>query len=253
MPPSSPNKSSVTDAFADPIWNALQSSHQHLALTHGLACKYPAEVAPFAAVAESSPKAFHDLHCLMLPGETTYVTGPLPPAVPGLEYGGVLPCYQMHFPAETPLPATPHDAAIETHVVEDLDERHAAEMVALTDVAFPGLFRIRTCAMGRYFGIRDAAGQLIAMGGERFVLHPIREISALCTHPNHRGRGYAALLLRHLLELHRTEGSVSCLHVVTNNTNAIQLYHRLGFQTLREVDVHRLTRTDGSPVPIEWL
>ena len=248
MPPSSPNTSSLTDAFANAIWNALQTSHQHLALTAGLACKYPAQVAPFAAVAENSPAAFADLHALMLPGETTYVAGPLPAVVPELAYGGVLPCLQMHFPAQAPLPEA-SDAA----VIEPLDEAHAAEMVALTDVAFPGLFRIRTCAMGRYFGIRDAAGQLIAMGGERFVLHPIREISALCTHPNHRGRGYAALLLRHLLELHRTEVSVSCLHVVTNNTNAIQLYHRLGFQTLREVDVHRLTRTDGSPVPIVSL
>ena len=146
----------------------------------------------------------------------------------------------MLFPAETPLPAASSDDAI-----EPLTAAHAAHMVALTDVAFPGLFRIRTCSMGRYFGIRDGSGQLIAMGGERFVLHPIREISALCTHPDHRGRGYAALLLRHLLALHRGEGSVSCLHVVTTNSNAIQLYHRLGFQTLREVDVHRLTRSDA--------
>ncbi len=239
------------DAFADPIWNALQTSHRHLALNCGLACKYPAEVAPFAAVAENTPAAFADLQSLMLPGETTYVAGPLPATLPGLVYGGVLRCLHMVFPAETPLPAASGDAAI-----EPLTAAHASEMVALTDVAFPGLFRIRTCAMGRYFGIREAsrngnqAGQLIAMGGERFVLEvgpaPIREISGLCTHPEHRGHGYATLLLRQLLALHRSEGSISCLHVVTTNTTAIQLYHRLGFQTLREVDIHRLTRSDAN-------
>ncbi len=229
-------------AFANPIWNALHTSHRHLALTAGLASKYPADVAPFAAVQENSPAAFAGLHSLMLPGETTHLTGPLPATVPELVYGGVLPCLQMHFPAGTPLPKAPGNA-----IIEPLTETHAAEMLALTDIAFPGLFRIRTCAMGRYFGIRDATGRLIAMGGERFVLHPIREISALCTHPDHRGRGYAALLLRHLLALHRSERSVSCLHVVTTNANAIQLYHRLGFETLREVDVHRLTRGEASP------
>jgi ribosomal protein S18 acetylase RimI-like enzyme len=223
--------------LADPIWNALRTSHQHLALTAGLASKYPAEVAPFAAVAENSLAAFRDLHSLLLPGETTWVAGPQPPNTPELAYGGVLPCLQMHFPAETPLPPAPGDA-----LIEPLNEANAAEMVALTDVAFPGLFRIRTCAMGRYFGIRDADGHLIAMGGERLVLHPIREISAVCTHPDHRSRGYATLLLRHLLALHRREGSVSCLHVVTANTSAIQLYHRLGFHTLREMNIHRLTR-----------
>ncbi len=237
------------EAFADPIWNALQTSHQHLALSHGLACKYPADVAPFAAVAENSPAALADLYRLMQPGETTYIAGPLPPATPGLVYGGVLPCLQMHFPAATPLPNAAGDATIEPLTEADAAQ-NALQMVALTEVAFPGLFRIRTCAMGRYFGIRDGSGQLIAMGGERFVLHPIREISGLCTHPDHRGRGHAALLLQHLLTLHRSEGSLSCLHVVTTNANAIQLYHRLGFETLREVHIHRLTRSDESPVPI---
>jgi ribosomal protein S18 acetylase RimI-like enzyme len=226
------------------MWNALKTSHRHLALARGLALKYPADVAPFAAVAENSLASFADLHSLMLPGETTYVAGPPPATVPELAYGGVLPCLQMYFPRETPLPAASGNA-----MIEPLTEDHAAEMVTLTDVAFPGLFRIRTCAMGRYFGIRDSGGQLIAMGGERFVLDPIREISGLCTHPNHRERGYAALLLGHLLSLHRREGSISCLHVVTTNTNAIQLYHRVGFETLREVDIHRLTRSDALPQP----
>ena len=53
------------DPFANPVWNALRTTHQGLALTTGRACKY---VAPFAAVAENTPEPFRKLHSLLLPG-----------------------------------------------------------------------------------------------------------------------------------------------------------------------------------------
>ena len=109
--------------------------------------------------------------------------------------------------------------------------------------------------MGHYFGIRDASGQLVAMCGERMIcstpnaspLDPTpvyREISGLCTHPDHRGHGYAALLLRKLIELQRVLGAASVLHVADTNSSAIALYRRLGFITLREITGHRVARTD---------
>jgi GNAT superfamily N-acetyltransferase len=221
-------------AFADPIWNALHSSHSHLAETAGLAVKYPAAVAPFGAVAESTAEAFCDLLSLLADGETTYVAGPKPPEVDGLEYGGVLPCFQMIYPAELPL------FEAKSFAIEALDCSYGAEMLALTDVAFPGLFRIRTCKMGRYYGIREG-GQLVALIGERFVMDPIREISAVCCHPEHRGKGYAAALMRRVMEDHRREGSISVLHVVTTNP-AYELYKHLGFETLRTIGIRKLTR-----------
>jgi ribosomal protein S18 acetylase RimI-like enzyme len=199
--------------------------------------KYPAAVAPFGAVAESSPEALRDLMSLLAAGETTYIGGPQPLSVVGLEYGGVLPCYQMIYPADLPL------FAVKNVEIEALDCSHGAEMLALTDIAFPGLFRINTCKMGRYYGVREG-GQLVAMSGERFVLDPIREISGVCTHPDHRGKGYAAALMRRVMEDHRREGSVSVLHVVTTNP-AYELYRKLGFETLRTIDIHRLTRASS--------
>jgi hypothetical protein len=62
---------SPNDPFADPIWNALHSDHQHLPLSNGLSCKYPSDVAPMAALAENTVAALHDLHSLMEPQETT--------------------------------------------------------------------------------------------------------------------------------------------------------------------------------------
>jgi GNAT superfamily N-acetyltransferase len=235
--------------FADAIWNALHTRQRSLALDNGLACKYPHDVAPFAAVAEDSPEAFVALHALMQPGESTWLFRNLPLAKgsslpPGLTHDISLPCLQMLFPETAPLPETTSTAQL-----LPLDATHAPEMVALTDIAFPGFFRANTHLMGNYFGIRDEAGQLIAICGERIITSGMdgtvwREISGLCTHPDHRGHGYGTQLLRKLIEDHRAQQAVSVLHVSATNSGPIELYHRLGFLNLREFPLRQLVRTD---------
>lgn len=228
------------DPFANPIWHALHTSHHHLAQPHNLALKYPADIAPFACLAENTPAALADLHALMLPNETTYVLGnDPPPSTRALLYRGITPCLQMAFPEAAPLPPSATPLPITPLTCAD-----APAMVALTDAAFPGFFRLRTCVMGAYFGIWNPSDptQLIAMAGERLILHPTREISGICTHPDHRGQGYAAALTARVLSHQRTLQARSVLHVVSTNQSAINLYHRLGFQTLREVHLHRLKR-----------
>lgn len=226
------------DPFANAIWNALHTTHQHLALTHGLALKYPIDVAPFACIAENTEAALTDLNSLLEPNETTYVLGDAPPHNP-LLYRGNSPCLQMALPEHAPLPVLPSALPISALTCAD-----APAMVALTDVAFPGFFRSRTCVMGSYFGIWNPShpSQLIAMAGERLLLDPTREISGICTHPDHRGHGYAAALTAHVVRHQRSLNARSVLHVLTSNHAAISIYHRLGFHTLREVQLHRLKR-----------
>jgi ribosomal protein S18 acetylase RimI-like enzyme len=242
------------DPFADAARSALATEHRHLAQSssehpYPLASKYPSDIAPFASVSQNTPAAFTALHTLLTPGEHTWLMHDVPPAVPGLLHDHTVPCLQMLYPSDHPLPQLPSATTL-----LPLNSSHAAEMVTLTDIAFPGFFRPRTHVMGHYFGIRDAAGQLVAMCGERLIgslpnpkpltPNPVwREISGLCTHPHHRGHGYAALLLLKLVELQRTLDAVSCLHVASANASAIALYHRLGFVTLREVHLHRVLRT----------
>ena len=229
------------DPFANAIWNALHTSHQHLALSHGLAYKYPADIAPFACLGENTAAALNDLHTLMATGETTYVLGDPPASSDKLLYRGMTPCLQMAFPEQSSLPTVASALPISPLTCAD-----APAMVALTDVAFPGFFRLRTCLMGSYFGIWDPVqpGRLIAMAGERLVLHPTREVSGVCTHPDYRGQGYAAALTAHVLHHQRSLHGRSVLHVVSTNQAAISIYDRLGFQTLREVQLHRLKRAD---------
>ena len=222
--------------FANPVWSALHTKHRHFALTARDACRYPADVAPFAAVASPSADALLQLHSLLAPGESVWIVGESHPQPAKLAFEQTLLCLQMVLPAELVPPAS-------TIEILPLSNDHAPEMVALTDLAFPGFFRSRTCEMGSYFGIRSN-GQLIAMGGERLTLEGYPEISGICTHPDHRGKGYAESLIWHLARNHRREGLVSWLHVSATNQRAIDLYRRMGFTEVRRVTLNLVSRED---------
>ena len=96
--------------------------------------------------------------------------------------------------------------------------------------------------MGSYFGVRSSSGDLIAMGGERLKLNGFFEISAVCTHPEFRGRGLAAGIMWEIVRRQRGEGVRSWLHVSCANQRAIELYLRMGFVTERRVMLHRVSR-----------
>jgi predicted GNAT family acetyltransferase len=222
--------------FANPAWHALQTRHCHFAVSAGDACRYPADVAPFAAVATPSTLALQQLHSLLTPGESVWLIGESYPHISPLSFEKSLKCLQMMVPEEIPPPS------LSVEIVP-LSNANAPEMVALTNLAFPGFFRSRTCEMGSYFGVRSN-GELIAMGGERLMLDGYPEISGICTHPEHRGKGYAASLIWHLARNHRRNGLVSWLHVSAENQHAIELYRKLGFTVARKVTLHRIRRTD---------
>src|SRR5262249_17051186 len=104
----------------------------------------------------------------------------------------------------------------------------AAEMSALKEIAFPGFFGMRTPELGRDRGIRVDGG-LVAMGGERLALPGHREVSAICTHPAHLGRGYAQQLTREATAAILEDGDIAFLHVAGGNDAAIHIYEQLGF------------------------
>jgi len=229
----------VTDTvFANPVLHSLHTRQRRFAQNAGSACKYQTDVAPFAAVSKHTPEAMRDLHSLLAPGEIVYMMGPEPPLpVSGIQFHSTHPGVRMIFPEDAPLPGLPPQ-----HAVEALSCDNAAEMLALIEVAFPGFFRARTCEMGRYYGIRSK-GQLVAMAGERIAFDRSIEISGVCTHPEHRGHGYAAALITRLLADHRRDGSRSFLHTGATNHRAIAVYERLGFVLSHNVAFHRLQRT----------
>jgi ribosomal protein S18 acetylase RimI-like enzyme len=227
------------DSFTDPVWHALTSQHSHLAVIEGDARRYPASVAPFAALAKPTELALWELHSLLAPGEYVWLFGTHYPQLPELRNEGTLECVQMVLTRELPIKPSPIELQL-------LSEEDADAMVALTDVAFPGFFRSHTCQMGTYYGAwldsRDRSGQLIAMAGERLTLDGYTEISGVCTHPDHRGKGLAANLIATVAKDHIEKNIVSFLHVAANNTHAIELYRRLGFVETRRPVLTRIAR-----------
>jgi len=222
--------------FANPYWHSLLTEQAGIAIGNHLARRFPADVIPFAGIPEPGAAAMSALRELLVPGESIYITGDELALIPGLEKTGELPGWQMHFDTA---PLSPPTGPIPT--VRELHAADAPAMVGLTDVAFPGFFRTRTYILGPYFGI-EIDGQLVAMAGERLALPGYREISAVCTHPVHTGKGYAAVLIQHLMRVHAATGLRSFLHVGQANQRAIALYERLGFTRTRPILFHSLRR-----------
>ena len=74
------------------------------------------------------------------------------------------------------------------------------------------------------------------MAGERLRAPGLCEISGVCVHPDHQGRGLARKLIGKLLLRHAARGERSFLHVMHDNP-AHQLYLAMGFKDYLESKV----------------
>lgn len=221
-----------TGPFSNLVWNALQTVHANFAVKNSAAARYPADVVPYAALADPTHADLSPLEGLLAPDDRVYLIGPKPAPTRLLGIGQPLDCFQMLFPAQLP-PAT---AVPDNPPILRMTANDAPDMVALTDVAFPGFFRPRTHEMGAYCGIRIGS-ELVAMAGERLAIPGYIELSAVVTHSAHTGKGYATLLMHRLLRDHTAANQKSFLHVSQKNSRAIALYHRIGFVTVNSVSL----------------
>jgi ribosomal protein S18 acetylase RimI-like enzyme len=237
--------------FHNLVWNALHSEHARFAMHSRGAVRYPADVVPYAALADANHADLSPLQELLAPGEQVYLIGPQPTPTNNLHVGPPLNCFQMIYPTTADLRDVQRDgtataapkiigAQSQPHILSTTP-KDAPDMVALTDLAFPGFFRPRTHQMGAYYGIRIHK-ELVAMAGERLTIPGYREISAVVTHPAHTGRGYATLLMNRLLQDHTAAGLQSFLHVSEQNARAIAIYKRMGFIALASVALWPISR-----------
>ena len=120
-------------------------------------------------------------------------------------------------------------AGPESKYIVELGPADSEEMQALTALTKPGPFGPRTHELGNYVGVRQD-GKLAAMAGERLKVPGYTEVSAVCTHPNFLGRGYAFTLMAEVMRLIRERGETPFLHVREDNARAIAVYERLGFR-----------------------
>jgi GNAT superfamily N-acetyltransferase len=211
-----------TDAALDNVtWAALTGPLAHFAQVNGRAARCDPDVCPFTALADTAdPAAWRDLVDLVGPGTDLFVAGPKVVPPPGWDRVCGLSGLQMVDAGVT----GDHDP--EAVVLGAAD---VPEILQLVERTQPGPFRKRTVEMGTYLGIRRG-GRLIAMAGERLRVPGWTEVSAVCTDPDHRGQGLAAQLVRAIVAGIAARGERPFLHVLTENTGAIRLYTRLGFE-----------------------
>lgn len=125
-------------------------------------------------------------------------------------------------------PAGP--AAQMDDVIEELGEADAPAMLALATLTRPGPFRSRTRELGPFVGIKQD-GELVAMAGRRLRVDGFTELSGVCTHPDYRGKGYAAALSRVVVSEILATGEAAFLHAFADHETTIAFYRGLGFQT----------------------
>ena len=78
------------------------------------------------------------------------------------------------------------------------------------------------------------------MAGERMRFGRFVEISAVCIDPDHRGKGYATVLMTRLVQQLQGQELTPILHVFAGNANAIALYEKLGFAKRRTLHMTAL-------------
>jgi GNAT superfamily N-acetyltransferase len=210
----------------NPILNSLRTGHSSLALTHGVARRFPAEIGPLSGVPDQSEESYEDLRALAGTRGVVALFLDEPPAPPPgwtLMRGGLLDQMVCDEPRQRRPRLLPLEAEMRPLTAED-----AHAMVALATLTEPGPFHLRTIELGAFFGIFHKC-RLVAMAGQRLSLPVYIEVSAVCTHPDFRGRGYAPALMSTVMEHIFAHGKTPILHSFSSNAAAIAVYRGLGF------------------------
>ncbi len=211
------------DVLENPAWAALSGPQACYAEASGDAARYLPDISPFCAMADlADPTGWRDLADLT---DYAVLTAPVITSPPDWLLVGETRGLQMVGHGMT---------GVEDPEAVLLTENDVPEMLDLVERAQPGPFLKRTISLGRYIGLR-VNGRLVAMAGERFRVPGWTEVSAVCTDPDWQGKGLGARLTLAVAAGILERGDLPFLHTTNDNTKAIKLYERLGFEVSHTV------------------
>lgn len=180
------------------------------------------DVSPFVGFDEGYQAGFNELYEALPAGRRILYATPLKLELPkhwGL--AAAIEGLQFLFDGEAPVEPTSFQPT-------PLGPQHVDQMMQLATLTKPGPFGPRTIEFGHYYGVFER-DKLVAMTGQRLHVQAFTEISAVCTHPDALGKGYASALVQHQLALIKRNNQIPFLHVRADNRRAISVYERLGF------------------------
>jgi ribosomal protein S18 acetylase RimI-like enzyme len=213
------------------IWQALTTRDAQFAESFDEARRFVREVSPLGAFCEHSQRGYESLAGLVGPEGTIglFLDDPYESRA-GWNFVAGAPLLQMIADnGSAPPPGREPGTELIIPEIVELGLQDSEEMIELTALTKPGPFGSRTHELGTYLGIRWEEN-LVAMAGERLKVPGHTEVSAVCTHPEHTGKGYAAILMAEVMKRIRDRGETPFLHVRQDNARAIAIYKRLGFR-----------------------
>jgi ribosomal protein S18 acetylase RimI-like enzyme len=209
----------------NPAWNALISGNKNLAKGNDFVKYFDDDVSPYVAFKENTIANFNLLHDFAPVNRPYLFVTPGEIEIP--DNWKILNTIKgLQMVCNTP---KPHVRNPDINVV-DLTTEHVPQMLALTKLTNPGPFATRTIEFGHYQGV-FAGDKLVAMVGQRLYPQPYAEVSAVCTHPDYVGKGYARELLIRQIGRIKAAANIPILHVRDDNERAIKVYESLGFAT----------------------
>jgi len=209
----------------NPVWFSLAETHQAFSISFNGAKFYHPDYCPFGGYSESEAisKAIDEYATIC---DNFFVVGEKPAFSSTLQLKNELICDQM-------IMANEIDMNINERIIK-LTDGHADELYTLVNLVQPGYFKSKTRLLGNYYGIfKDE--QLVAVTGERMGMQGFTEVSAVVTHPDFSGRGYAKQLVAYTVNEIINQKNIPFLHVTETNSPAINLYRSLGFTTRRKI------------------
>ena len=224
------------------VWAALHGPHSKYADKTDHACVYKPEYYRFAAVSEYTEKAYKELASIVNSGRTIAIAGT-----------GQTVNYQEWTHIASPKvhlmileePIKPPDLPY-----EKLTPTDTKDTIALSKTSnHTEELNLHKYMIGDFYGIKNS-GRIVSIAGERMQLDEYSEVSGVCTHPDYRRRGYGGGLTLHKCSMIHDRGKTPFLGVLDDNSNAVQLYKKLGFIIHTTVHLDMLQRTRAHVAPL---
>lgn len=225
----------MAETLDNPAWHGLNSGNRSLAFGSDQVKYFSRDVSPFLGFDSNDNDRFGILERMIPEGQTLAFFSVTDYPVPEpWELLRKLKVAQMIYEK----PVAP---AYDKTGIRPLNKTYVPQMLALAKLTNPGPFFKNTIDFGDFFGLFEN-DQLVAMTGERLKPHQYIEVSAVCTHPDHTGKGYAKNLMANQIDKIIGESCIPFLHVLTENTGAIALYEKLGFRLRTELVIHMIRK-----------
>lgn len=216
----------------NPVWHSLSETHLPFAIDYDNIKFYHPDYCPFGGFNHNDSVADAAMKYAAL-ADSFFIVGTKPGIPDGLTIKNELICLQMVVPGRIEIESN--------EPITTLTTPHSSALFELVNFVQPGYFREKTSILGEYFGIFKE-NKLIAVTGERMKMNDFTEVSAVVTHPDHAGKGYAKQLVAHTVNNIFDQGKSPYLHVAETNIGAIRLYEKLGFKTRRKISFWNINR-----------